>query len=227
MKKKILLLAIGAFLLSIKSEAQHFVASFGAQVEWGVPNRVEYTIGHDYYGYNWVHATRTVRNGYTYFDVLLQRGDVFVEVNVGHNGRIMGRTYFDYYPLNGHVCNGYCGYHANYYASHRVACNSHHHHGHNHVVYKSAYTQVYHAPKGHAHGYHKKHYNHKNRVVYTRNTEPVRRGRYYNDARNRQDRDHGKGHYKARSKDRNEYNKRSERSNSREYNSRPSRARAH
>jgi len=183
MKKIILLIAIGAFFISSKSEAQHFIASFGTQHHWNVPQRVSYTVSHDYYGYNWVHAKRIVRGGNIYFDVLLQRGDVFVEVNIGARGRIFGRTYFNNYPLRQHVCNSYCGFHSNYYNTYRATCSSHYHHGHNHVVYRpNRYVTRHNHVKGHKYGHYKKHNNHwkgnkgNNRV----NRTPVRRDRYYN-----------------------------------------------
>ncbi|MTI21365.1 hypothetical protein E1176_10070 [Fulvivirga sp. RKSG066] len=191
MKKIILLIAIGAFFLSSESKAQHFVASFGVHHQWNVPQRIFHAVDYHYYDYDWVHARRIVRGGRVSFDVILQRGDVFVELNVGARGRIFGRTFFDYYPLYEHVCGNYCGFHQAYYRSHRVACNSHIHRGHNHVVYRPIYRQ-----------YNKRHYynnghNHRSNIhdqrrnqtvrnrsnnshhKYNSSRYPERRGRYY------------------------------------------------
>lgn len=175
MKKIILLFAIGAFFLSAKSaEAQQFVASFGSYHNWDIPSTVYHTVYHDYRNFDIVHARRVPRAGQLYFDVILQRGDVFIEVHIGASGHVFNRVYYDYYPLNQHVCSAYCGYHANYYTVNRVVCNSHHHHGHNHVLYRN---QV---PRGNAYGYYKngkghhKHHSVNNNVYY-----PDRRDRYH------------------------------------------------
>ncbi|MDX1627806.1 MAG: hypothetical protein R3345_03850 [Fulvivirga sp.] len=196
MKKLVLLFALSAFFISHKDvKAQHFIASFGSYHHWDVTSDIRYSIAHNYYGYDWVHANRIVRGGHVYFDVLLQRGDVFVEVNVGVNGRIYGRTFFDAYPLRNHVCSGHCGYHRTYYSTYRVACSSHHHHGHNHIVYRPTYRHEHrydhrrNHPRGNAYGYYKnkKHHKHGNHVHdekhYTRydNDYPQRRGRYYDE----------------------------------------------
>jgi len=135
MKKLILLIAVGAFFISSKSYGQQFVASFGITHGWNMPQTVYRTINYDYYGYDIVHASRIINRGRTTFDLVLQRGDVFVEVHLGARGRVIGRTFFDYYPLRAHVCNNYCGFHRTYYNTYRTVCRSSHHYGHNHVVY--------------------------------------------------------------------------------------------
>jgi len=160
MKKIILLLAVGAFFLSSKSNGQQFVASFGVTHSWNIPQPVYHSINHDFYGYNVVHASRIINRGHTTFDLILQRGDVFVEVHLGAGGRIVGRTYFDYYPLRTHVCNSYCGFHRTYYNTYRTVCSSRHNHGHNHIVYNRrpatvVYRDVHRHRRGH--GYYREH----------------------------------------------------------------------
>ncbi|MEP2772430.1 MAG: hypothetical protein ABJH05_09790 [Fulvivirga sp.] len=184
MKKIILLIAMGAFFISTENQAQQFVASFGTYHHWGIPDRIQHTIAYDYYNYDLVHVNRVARGGYLYFDVLLQRGNVFVEVNIGTHGRIIGRTYFDRYPLHNHICSSHCGYHATYYNTYRQVCSSHNHHGHNHVAYK---LKSHKYNNGYAYGHHKKghkkHYKSKRDNVYY----PVRRSRYHDthDSRNK------------------------------------------
>lgn len=186
MRKIVLLIAMGAFFLSTKSQAQQFVASFGTYHHWGIPDRIHHTLAYDFYNYDIVHVNRVSRGGYLFFDILLQRGNVFVEVNIGRYGRIVGRTFFDRYPLYNHVCSGHCGYHATYYNINRNVCSSHNHHGHNHV---NVYNNINH---GNAYGHHKKGY----KKHYKSNAQnvhyPVRRGRYHDSHRSRS------GHYTSR-----------------------------
>lgn len=184
MKKTILLLVLLAGF-SWKGEAQHFIASFGTQHSWGVPYYVSDIVYDNYYDYNWVHATRIVRGGYVSFDVLLQRGDAFVEVNIGRHGRIQSSRFINYYPLHDHICGDFCGFHSNYYNAYYNNCNSHHHHGHNHVIYRPGvrvhvyndygyryrrpyYNKTYYYDKGYryrdnrSHGHHGNNNNHYN-----------------------------------------------------------------
>lgn len=183
MRKIILLIAMGAFFISTESQAQQFVASFGTYHHWGIPQRIQHTMAYDYYDFDIVHVNRVSQGGYLFFDVLLQRGDVFVEVNIGRRGRIIGRTYFDRYPLFNHICSSHCGYHATYYNTYRQVCSSHNHHGHNHVTYNHRYNKH---NNGYAYGHHKKghkkHYKSKSNNVYY----PARRSRYHDtDSRSR------------------------------------------
>lgn len=156
MKKAILLTLCGAFLFTTKSEAQVFVTSFGVTQSWGLPADVYYSVDHNYYGYDWVHAQRIVDHGAVSFDVVLQRGDVFVSLNLDAFGHIRRRVVNYEYPLYQHVCSDFCGYHTNYYSNHVTVCNSHYHQGHNHVVY----VTKTHEPHGNAYGYYKSKDNH-------------------------------------------------------------------
>ena len=154
MKRIVILIALGAFTFINKGQAQGFHTSFGFEQSWGMPSEVYWTIDHQYRNYNLVHTKRFYDDGRLFFDVVLQRGDVFVNVSIGPNGRIYRSAYRYDYPFRSHVCNGYCGFHRNYYLSYRVACHSHHHHGHNHVIYRP--TVVYRRfDKGYHHGYNK------------------------------------------------------------------------
>lgn len=156
MKKAILLTVFSVFLLASKSEAQGFgfVTSFGVTQQWDVPYEVYYSIDNYYLGYNWVHAQRAYNNqGRLFFDVTLQRGEVFVRVSLDRYGRIFNRAISYSYPLNNHVCNSFCGFHSNFYVNNRNVCSGHNHYGHNHVNYRP--VVIYQQPKGHAYGYHK------------------------------------------------------------------------
>lgn len=187
MKKILLLIGLVAGV-SLGVNAQHFTTSFGFELGWGIPNRVQTVISHDYYGYDMVHASRVARVGIDYFDVVLQRGDIFVQVTVRNDGYISRRTVYQDYPLYDHVCSHSCGYHNTYYVSHRNTCNSHHHSGHNHVVYvnNKHYNGSGHHGKGHAYGHYKngkKDHKHNKGHWNSQGDSYSRRDRYYDDSR--------------------------------------------
>ena len=167
MKRAILLSIVFAILFLPKSNAQqfHFVTSFGVTQSWGMPYEVVHAIEHDYWGYDVVHTSRINQHGKLFFDVVLQRGDVFVTVSIGRRGRIYRRVVTYDYPFYNHVCSNFCGYHSNFYRRNVVVCNSHHHHGHNHVTYVRR-NYNHHPGNGHAYGHYKKkgnkHYGHSN-----------------------------------------------------------------
>lgn len=166
MKKVVLLSVLGVIFLVAKSDAQRFVASFGVTHQWGMPYEVYHTLEHDFWGYDVVHASRISNRRADYFEVVLQRGDVFVRVNVGFGGQIM-RTVTSYnYPLVNHICTDYCGFHSDFYNRNNQVCRSNHHHGHNHVVYAPVvYNSGHHHGNGHNHynnGNHNGHHNNGN-----------------------------------------------------------------
>lgn len=167
MKRALLLSTLFAILILPKSNAQHFifVTSFGVTQSWGMPYEVVHFIEHDYWGYNVVHTRRINQNGKLFFDIVLQRGDVFVTVSVGRFGRIYNRVVTYDYPFYNHVCGNSCGYHSNFYQRNVVVCNSHHHHGHNHVTYVRHTNHYNHPGNGHAYGKYKSngndHHDHK------------------------------------------------------------------
>lgn len=192
--KKILLILTFIVVVSMKGEAQHFTASFGVTHSWDVPVHVTRVISHDYYGYDVVHATQIRRGGGLFFDLVLQRGDVFVEVNVRHDGYVIDRVYHDYYPLHEHVCSNYCGYHTTYYRSHYRTCNSHSHHGHNHVVYVNR-------PVGHGHGHGHGHGNgHKHTTHYVHKGDSYHKNDNHRNDRydSRSNHNHGDKNYRER-----------------------------
>lgn len=184
MKKKItiigLLLAIAfSVVVASKSKAQHiqFVASFGTTHTWGVPNDIVHNVDYYYPGYNWVHANRITRGRSFGFNIILERGGYFIEVAFDSYGRIVRTEYFDAYPLANHICSGHCGYHTNYYRTYYNSCNSHHHHGHNHVRYRRPvrYTNHRHPVRGNSHpGHYRGNGHHKTNG----------NNRHYNNARN-------------------------------------------
>ncbi|TRX58299.1 hypothetical protein FNH22_14670 [Fulvivirga sp. M361] len=155
--KRITLIVVALITgVSFQSPAQHFIASFGIEHSWGVPVHTRTVIYDSYYDHDWVHTRRVVRHGRVFFDVVLQRGNSFIELHIGSEGHIYNTYYRDYYPLHDHVCSYSCGYHPTYYRSHYNGCHSHNHHGHNHVVYRR-----------NVHNHHKTyivrdHHNHKN-----------------------------------------------------------------
>ncbi len=189
MKKFILIIGVVLAGLSTHSNAQYFVTSYGYEVNWGVPGVVHSVVYHDYTDYDWVHANRVVRFGVDYFDIVLRRGDVFIEVSVRNDGYINRRVVHQYYPLQHHVCGTSCGFHSNYYAVYNTGCNSHSHHGHNHVVYNTVHYNKNHGHfkgnghhgKGNAYGHYKngkKHFDDDDRRKNNKESY-TRRDRYY------------------------------------------------
>lgn len=152
MKRAILLSIVFAFLSLTKSNAQQwsFVTSFGVTQNWAMPYDVVHAIEHDYWGYDIVHTRRIVQHGKLFYDVVLQRGDVFVTVSIGRYGRIFNRVVAYNYPFHNHVCNNFCGYHSTFYRRNVVACGGNHHHGHNHITYV---RRNYYNHQGNGHGY--------------------------------------------------------------------------
>mgnify|MGYP000716499182 CR=1 FL=1 len=150
MKKAVLLSILGVILLVSKSEAQHFVTSYGIEQQWGIPYEVYYTLDHDYWGYDIVHASHIVNRRRNYFDIVLQRRGVFVRLSIGRNGRVLRRIVTNDYPLFDHVCNNHCGYHDTFYQNYAVKD----HHGHFYVNYRRPRPNVmaYNNHKKHWHG---------------------------------------------------------------------------
>lgn len=158
MKKLIIILSIAAFTFSSKSQAQAlFFTSYGTQHLWGMPAEVQWALESNYYNYHMVHTRRFYDRGRLFFDVVLQRGDVFVDIRIGGNGYIFNTVYRQHYPFYNHVCSGYCGFHRDYYMSYRVAYGHPHFHKHNHVYYRPNVVYV-----RHDHGNHHGHYKNNN-----------------------------------------------------------------
>jgi hypothetical protein len=198
--KKILLFIGFVVGISLSVNAQYFTTSYGLQLNWGIPSRVENVIHHDYYGYDWVHASRVSRVGFDYFDVVLRRGDIYIEVSVRNDGFITRRSAIMDYPLYEHVCGSSCGYHNTYYTSYNNGCNSHSHSGHNHVVYYSKSNHNNHHGQGHAYGKHKNEkyesHNEANKRQVQKSSTYTRRDRYY-------DSNSGKNHSGGRNRETN------------------------
>lgn len=174
--KKLLIISALLFIASVtQSKGQHFVASFGVQHQWGVPSYVTQVVYNRYNNYDWVHANRVNHGGgYFSFNVLLQRGNRFIEVNVNDNGyaRIINR--YNSYPLMGHVCGDFCGFHEYYYNAYYNICHSHNHWGHNHVVYRPRpVTYVY----GHYRTHPRYRYGGNTTVIY--NNAPAKHYKHY------------------------------------------------
>ncbi|MGM0581537.1 MAG: hypothetical protein ACQETL_12695 [Bacteroidota bacterium] len=147
MKKHILLpfvLGLGLLFFANSAKSQNFqiVASFGTAHNWAVPNAVLYEIDYYYPYHQIVHINRERRGRNLFYNVLLERRGQFVELFFGRHAIILDINYYDRYPLAQHICNGHCGYHGNFYRTHRVVCDHRghghgHHKGHNHIAYRS------------------------------------------------------------------------------------------
>jgi len=187
MRKAILLSVLSVMLLTSKSNAQGFITSFGVTNQWSLPYEVYYTLDHQYWGYDLVHVAQITNRRVNYFDVVLQRGNVFVRLSVDPFGGIMNSVVNYNYPLVNHVCTNQCGFHSGFYQNNMMVCNHHHHHGHNHVVYRQPQPVYYLHSNGKAYGHHKnKHYTAPVAQQNNRsNNTPVRRS-VENNSRSRQ-----------------------------------------
>lgn len=144
---KILLLILGLAIISpITSEAQYFIASYGVEHNWYLPDYVYQTVEWEYPGYVIAHAHRFSHHGRPYINLVLRRGNKYMEVRFNHHGHIVKRIRHHQFPLVGHVCGLHCGYHRTYYVRY-PSVHRHHHHSHmayghkkqvHHSVYKSS-----------------------------------------------------------------------------------------
>ncbi|MEM8567448.1 MAG: hypothetical protein AAGF85_13390 [Bacteroidota bacterium] len=123
--KKLTLIIILMAGVSFSGKGQHFYASFGIQHNWGVPFYVTNAIYDHYWDYNWVHASRIIRNGRPFYDIVLRRGDLFLEVRVSGQGFIRTVRSWDAYPFVGHVCSSVCGFHSGFYRNSYTFYDSH------------------------------------------------------------------------------------------------------
>ncbi len=190
MKKLILIITLMAGV-SFSGKSQHFYASFGVQHQWGVPVYISNVVYDHYFDYNWVHATQVLRNGRRFYDIVLQRGDLFVEVRVGRRGFIRTLRSWDAYPFVGHVCADVCGFHGSFYRNSYTVFNNYNYgyryRNNNAVVINNHYTIQKHRNNGrhykpYKHETHRNHVHHNSRNDNRRvvqNGLPERRGRYY------------------------------------------------
>ncbi len=169
MKRLMIILSIAAFSFAIKSEAQGiFYTSYGTQHLWGMPPEVQWTLERNYYDFHMVHTRRFWDRGRLYFDVVLQRGGVFVDVRLDGRGFIFNTAYRDYYPFRSHVCSSFCGFHRDYYMSYRVRVGHPYYYRYNHVYYRPNVVIVNH---GHHHGNHHGHNQGNNHANYKKGPE--------------------------------------------------------
>lgn len=146
MKKTLLLILFLIIALSPKSKAQHFIASHGVQHNWSVPRLITDVVYDHYYDYNWVHAARIYTpRGFDYH-VVLQRNDLFVEVELSYDGYIRNVEYFDYYPLDDHVCVDFCGFHSPFYNSYYNARPARFSYGLSFVLFRPRIRTTYYHP---------------------------------------------------------------------------------
>ncbi len=142
-KLKIILLVAALGLMSwttSNAQAQFFVNIQG-HTNWYLPSPVVQVFHNNYYGYEVAHARQYYVKGALFFDVVLHRGDVFVEINVNPHGHIVNSVYYNYYPLHDHVCDSYCGYQPVFYRQYYPVYI---HPGHRHNVYE--HNKKYHYP---------------------------------------------------------------------------------
>ncbi|MGB3468027.1 MAG: hypothetical protein WBA74_22265 [Cyclobacteriaceae bacterium] len=146
MKKTILLLIIIPLAFFQQSKAQHFVTSFGVQQSWGVPRIITDQIYDHYFDFNWVHANRVLTPYGIDYHVILQRNNLFVEVELGWDGFIRNVEYFDYYPLDHHVCDDFCGFHRPFYTTYHYADPFRYNYGISYVYFRPRIRAVYYHP---------------------------------------------------------------------------------
>lgn len=123
MKKSILLSLFIALASVSATKAQYFVSSCGVVQSFNMPYEVYNVVNHQYHGYDIVHSTQVRGPHSSYFKVVLQRGNIFVQVNIDNRGRINQRMVQNYNPIANHACHSGCGYHTNYYAQHQHEWN--------------------------------------------------------------------------------------------------------
>lgn len=194
MKKLLIISALLVTGFATKSNAQHFIASFGVERHWGVPDYVTHIVYDRYYNYDWVHARRMYApNGSLYFNVLLQRGNRFVEVNINNHGHYNVVNRYNYYPLAGHICGDFCGYHEYYYNTYNNICHSHNHWGHNHIVYRPR-------PVTYVWGHYRNVYRPNTTVIY--NNAPAKKYKQHKKGNHKPQYTDGKNPYRIRLEDR-------------------------
>ncbi len=155
MKKFIIILTFAALVLSSKTQAQGlFFTSYGTQQLWGMPAEVQWALESNYYDFHMVHTRRFYDRGRLFFDVVLQRRGVFVDIRIDGRGYIFNSAYRNNYPFYNHVCSGYCGFHRDYYISYRVAYGHPYYHQRNHIYYRPNVVYVKY-DHGKNHGYYK------------------------------------------------------------------------
>ena len=206
MKKLILIITLMT-AVSFSGNSQRFYASFGVQHNWGVPLYVSNVVYDNYYGYDWVHATRVVNNGRPFYDIVLQRGNLFLEVRIGRQGFIRRTRHWDAYPFVDHVCSDACGFHGGFYRNNYVVYNNRRYgyryrgsntliinnHNVNNKRHHNHGKQYGHNRSGdNKHHIHNRQSNSKVNRRAVSNGYPERRGTYYSSNKTRGRVDHGK-----------------------------------
>jgi len=141
MKTSTLILSMGLLVLvsttKAVSQATFYFNSYGDQLAWNVPQAVLYKLGRSYYGYDIVHVRQVPVRGFTNFEVIIESNGRFVMVNIDHYGGILNARQIVYNHFDHHICDLYCGFHANHYQRFYrprpvVVVNKYHHHNHGH-----------------------------------------------------------------------------------------------
>lgn len=166
--KKYLLVSLFVLMSGLTVKGQFLVASYGNVHSWDIPDPVAYTVSEEFWNYNLIHAERFTYNGHVRFTLTLQNGSVFKEVSFNRRGRILEVSRFNYYPLNGHLCDEFCGFHSNYYYTYYRPYKTGHQHyaGCGHYVPKVTIAYHGHNVKvypQHTYAYGKKAKNHKHK----------------------------------------------------------------
>lgn len=166
------------------ANAQIFIASFGVQHNWGVPHRVSHYINDNYYDYNWVHARRLELHGNVTFEVVLQRGNIFLEVTLDPFGHVYKTVRRDYSPLYAHECGNHCGYHSNYYNAYYSTFNHYSNYGSHVNHYRKPKRYTYARYNNNGNRYNGNNHNHGNKSGYNKghksnNGKPPHNGESY------------------------------------------------
>ncbi|MEL7144887.1 MAG: hypothetical protein AAFO69_00860 [Bacteroidota bacterium] len=143
MKKILGLYILIGFAFIQQSQAQVFITSFGVLHNWGVPRQVTDVVYDHYYDFNWVHADRIYSPFGWDYHVILERNGLFAEVDITWDGLIRGVEFFDYYPLDNHVCDDFCGFHRPFFNTYHYAPGYRFNYGWTYVRFRPTIRAVY------------------------------------------------------------------------------------
>lgn len=121
MKTSTLILSLSLLVLVSTTEAvsqpsfAFYYSSYGDQLSWNVPQAVMYKINRSYYGYDVVHVRQVPYRGFIDFEIILENRGTFLSVNIDHYGRILNSVQIVNSHFAHHICDSYCGFHANHY----------------------------------------------------------------------------------------------------------------
>ncbi len=121
MKTSTLILSLSLLVLVNTTEAisqpsfSFYYSNYGDQLAWNVPQPVMYKIHRSFYGYDVVHVRQVPYRDFIDFEVILENRGAFFSVNIDHYGRILNSVQLVNTHFAHHICDSYCGFHANHY----------------------------------------------------------------------------------------------------------------